>query len=72
MKRALLLAVALVAAACDSPARPKDCPDPADPRVTYVEGSFDEPRRCEVIRFICVQGSVAFSSACGCGCIRQD
>ena len=72
MKRALLLAVTLLIGACDSPSAPDDCPDPSDPRVSYVEGSRDAPQRCDVIRFLCVRGSVAFSSACGCGCIRQD
>ena len=75
MKRGILLAVVLVAAACTSSKTPVDtsaCPDPADPRVSYVEGSRDNPQRCEVIRFVCVRGSVAFSSECGCGCIRED
>ena len=67
--RALLLAAALLIAACDSPSGPEDCPDPADPRVSYIE---NDPRQCEVIRFLCVPGGAAFSNECGCGCIRQD
>jgi hypothetical protein len=70
--RALLLLAALLIAACDSPSATDDCPDPADPRVTYIEGTRDNPQRCEVIRFVCNPGGTAFSNECGCGCIRPD
>jgi hypothetical protein len=73
MKRALALAAALVCLSCGkSPRDANNCPDINDPRVSYVEGTPSDPQRCEVIRFVCVRGSVAFSSDCGCGCIRQD
>jgi hypothetical protein len=40
--------------------------------VTYIEGTRDNPQRCEVIRFVCNPGGTAFSNECGCGCIRPD
>ena len=73
MKRALALAAALLALSCGKSAdETSECPDSSDPRVTYIEGSLEDPQRCEVIRFVCVQGSTAFSSECGCGCIRAN
>ena len=61
------LALALACAACES----DRCPDPADPNVRYIEGTREDPERCQVIRFACEEGEAAFSDDCGCGCIRS-
>ena len=42
------------------------CPDPADPRVSYVS---EDPAVCQVIRFTCPPDAELFSGPCGCGCI---
>ncbi|MFZ4734855.1 MAG: Kazal-type serine protease inhibitor domain-containing protein [Bradymonadia bacterium] len=42
------------------------CPDPNDPRVSYVG---DSPEQCAAIDFLCAEGAEYFFSDCGCGCI---
>ena len=48
------------------------CPDPADPKVRYIEGTREDPTRCYAIRFGCREGETAFSNECGCGCVRAN
>ena len=44
----------------------RDCPDPADPGVSYVS---TDVQACATLRFRCEQGQVPFSDRCGCGCV---
>ncbi len=49
------------------PDGPEDeCPDPADPRVSYVS---EDPAVCQAIRFTCPPEAELFSGPCGCGCV---
>ena len=66
----LLVVAALLVPACESPNEATNCPDPQDPRVSYVGGSDRDPSVCATIRFICAEGA-PFSDACGCGCVRN-
>ena len=68
MKR-VALAVALLCLGCEGDA-PDGCPDPGDARVRYIEGTRQDPARCQTIRFACEPNEAAFSDDCGCGCIR--
>ena len=70
MTRAVL-ALLLIGLACGKSSTDA-CPDPADPKVRYIEGTREDPARCQVIRFACESGEAAFSNDCGCGCIRTD
>lgn len=70
-RTAVALALAAACAACES-TKADRCPDPADPNVRYIEGTREDPRRCEVIRFACEDGEAAFSDDCGCGCMRRN
>lgn len=45
---------------------PTACPDPVDPEVHYIH---QDPAGCAPIKFTCDPGQVAFSDACGCGCL---
>lgn len=66
----LALAAALIGPSCETPNEATTCPDPRDPRVSYVGGSDRDPSVCATIRFICAEGT-AFSDRCGCGCVRS-
>jgi hypothetical protein len=53
------------------------CPDPADPRVHYLEGSHEDPALCTEASPVCrdVEGypEEPFASPeCGCGCKEED
>ena len=66
-----VLALLLIGVACGESGTDA-CPDPADPKVRYIEGTREDPARCQVIRFACEQGETAFSNECGCGCMRSN
>jgi hypothetical protein len=51
------------------PEPPLGCPDPNDPKVTYVNDSAGDPYQCMAILFTCEPGQTLFSNECGCGCI---
>lgn len=70
--RRLALVLALALAGCDATKTADACPDPSDPRVRYIEGTREDPRRCETIRFACEPGEALFTDACGCGCVRTN
>ena len=45
------------------------CLDASAPGVRYVS---KDPEACARIRFTCEEGSLGFSNACGCGCVRSE
>ncbi len=51
---------------------PRSCPDPSDPGVHYIDGSFEDPSICLAILFACDEGQEPFSDECGCGCIDVE
>ncbi len=49
------------------------CPDPDDPDVEYIAGSFDDPSVCDTIGiWQCDEGWDLFTGDCGCGCARSE
>jgi len=62
------LAFMMICAGCSKSGGPESCPDPSDPRVHYVEGTREDPARCQTIRFVC-ESQDGFNNECGCGCI---
>jgi hypothetical protein len=42
------------------------CPDPADPRVSYVSHA---PATCAAADFTCAPDATTFDNECGCGCV---
>ncbi|MDH3456816.1 MAG: hypothetical protein OER90_08245 [Gemmatimonadota bacterium] len=45
------------------------CLDASAPGVRYVS---KDPEACAIIRYTCEKGSLGFSNACGCGCVRSE
>ncbi len=49
------------------------CPDPDDPDVEYIAGSFEDPSVCDTIGiWQCDEGWDLFTGDCGCGCVRTE
>ena len=49
------------------------CPDPEDPDINYVGGSYEDPTACHLIDFGCEEGWEHFGSRlCGCGCRKKE
>ena len=62
---------------CHSPCSHVDpdcaqCPDPDDPDVEYIQGTYEDPRQCRTILYECERENwEGFSEPlCGCGCKR--
>jgi hypothetical protein len=65
----LLLGVLGVEAARGQETTRTACPDPEAPEVSYVS---QDPAVCARVLFMCVEGRIPFSNACGCGCMQAD
>src|SRR6185295_11603250 len=48
-----------------------NCPDPANPKVHYVNNSYRDPAKCTAILFQCTMGQTSCDDACGCGCLDE-
>lgn len=68
----LLLMVGCLEIEDDPEPDPVECLDPSDPRVEYLEGSYEDPSICLdplLCIWMCPEPMVLFSNECGCGCI---